>query len=583
MRRPVPLEISLTGWLPPRIKSSTCPVPVPSRGCAVGHGPSVVESQRGPSSVDVRVWGLVPHWEMSRVVTHLLHSDDPRVWAPEYPWAVVLRREDGRVVATCSGTWVSGLFWSVEREAGSTDRRVIIGVDAASVVAARRSTTHLDADFVADFLTVGPNASDTPYREVRRIGYGTTAIWAPGAAEPTYRFWSGPEVWGEPDLDGSDAIAAYLQVFDEVIDECAARTDALVATCSAGLDSTFVVASLARHAGPDRVVVGLHHRPIQDGLPELPPGQVADEFGLAREMESRYPGRVALRGVVSEGDPLQLSIDSSLKCGCPTFGVFNRRWSADFEQLAHREGAAFLFNGGMGNASFSWGHEYWLGESLRRDPWRTARWLARNGGDSPADRLRFLRAEGRRSRWAARNSRASPLSEALTPLRTSPPDGPIRSRADFLAWLGGRRRGYQGGVSFTGPVLPVDPFASTKVRDTAARITPRTWRHGGLTRSFARMAGAGRVPDSIRLRRERGLQSADAWTATRRAKETFLRETGLLAQTPLLGETHLPQVIGQMVGNWRWDDPVGPRGGEVNVVARALALGGFLRGTGLDA
>ena len=82
--------------------------------------------------------------------------------------------------------------------------------------------------------------------------------------------------------------------------------------------------------------------------------------------------------------------------------------------------------------------------------------------------------------------------------------------------------------------MPADPFSARPVLDLAARIAPAEWRRGRVSRAFARRAGAGRVPDAIRLRRRHGGQARDNWFWIRNDPVRYLDEVALLNETPAL-------------------------------------------------
>jgi len=123
-------------------------------------------------------------------------------------------------------------------------------------------------------------------------------------------------------------------------------------------------------------------------------------------------------------------------------------------------------------------------------------------------------------------------------------------------------------------VLMADPFASRAVIEVAASITPAEWVRGSLPRGFARRAGAGRVPDPIRLRSGRGIQGRDAWYVIRNDRDDYLDR--VRAVRNVAGLEHVEVfALEARVNAWPWGEIRGPAWLDQVSVDRILGTADF--------
>jgi hypothetical protein len=233
------------------------------------------------------------------------------------------------------------------------------------------------------------------------------------------------------------------------------------------------------------------------------------------------------------------------------------------------------FIGANGNAAFSTEHEYAAELTLMSGRLLT---LARLGRDmqgrwSPrAFRVKVLGPLRRRY-----FTRDLPLEEILPQCGIVTREQVTRvDRKFFLSQLTDSQSGLAAvfNPAAHNGILPVDPFTSRAVLDVAARIAPTEWQRGGLPRGFARRAGAGRVPDEIRLRRRNGQQGRDAWYVVRHDRDDYLDRVASLARIP--GLEHVdPTALRAIVSAWPWGQVQGPYWPEQIAVDRLLALADF--------
>ncbi len=502
------------------------------------------------------VYGLLTESEAIRLVGRLSRFDDPVDTVVEVPWAAAALRPDGSLAATCSTMLASGLFWSVEaeapppleaRSAGERAPRLILATDPGSVIRARHARTHLNQEYLRDFALLHTDVERTPYLEVTRAAAGDTLVWSSERA-PVVRQWCGPEVCGEPELAGPGVLGEYLETFDGVVADLMGRVGPLVSTVSGGLDSTFVVASLAHQTEADRPVEGFVHAPLSAAGLRSEGVWDPDDSAYAEFLAARYPGLVRIAVVRNEAmiRPLDAARAASAASWLPTFNPGNQVWMTDIYQRAAAAGADLHFWGSGGNHAFSFGHSYAAAYYLGRGRPLAA---ARTFGSDVVPELRELLGPGGRSvartlltpmRRARRRGRplSDPYDELVGMAGERPSTGLANSsgRAFYLSWLFQRSNSLAAAwhPAAQGQAMPADPFSARPVLDLAARIAPAEWRRGYVSRAFARRAGAGRVPDEIRLRRRHGGQARDNWFWIRNDRERYLDEVALLDETPAL-------------------------------------------------
>ena len=523
------------------------------------------------------------------------------------PWATVMSGP-GRVAACVSPSFIGGIFWA------AAESGLLFSDNLRHLVDQLRGRLTLDADFIRSFAQVPFDVSGTrtAFRNIHRVEPGTTAIWGgPGAGRPAAVWsapmrttpprtvvWCGPESWAEPHLEGPEAPQRYLDAFDASVDELLGDGP-IYAQMSGGLDSTFVVASLIRHATPDNPVHALCHSPHPESGLSTQGRWEPDDYPVAKAMEAAYPGRVVVHRMLTPEDarPLNAAAAASAIRGVPTFNPGNQVWLDHMGQMAAEAGASRLFCGTNGNPAFSYGHTYATGYYLRRGDapraWRSlipggqrkpTRATVRTGVLSPlagAMRRRLPPpALDRVNRITGRTKRVDYRSLVglghLAPAESVPV--PYMDRGNYLHWLAGRGPLRAAGVFSGSPIPVVDPFATQRLLDLAASITPVEWLRGpGGSRTYARLLGAGRVPDSIRLRSRRGGQGWDEWYLIRNDRDRYYDEVQTLAATPILGGWVDDGVLWRTLETWPWGQVSGPDRMSVLAMNRILSLAGFVR------
>ena len=555
------------------------------------------DSERGglialsPGGLDMsaaRTWGIaagsISTEQHERIVSALRTSDDP-ISAPDFPWAALVARPDGTIAASASTGFIGGLFWAWE---SSIRERLLVAPAPEFIVRDRTDPTNLSPEFVRGYalLTPAPASSMTPYAEVHRIRPGTTVVWSRGHAQPLTVEWCGPSAWPSPTVEGAGTQQHYLDTFDTAVDALVAAGEPLVATLSGGLDSSFVVASLARHATRKSPVHALCHSPHPAARLGPNGGWDADDFTVAQAMERHYPGRVVVHQVVRPDDvvPLDEAESAAARSWLPTFNSANQQWLDQMSRHAVDLGASRLFSGGAGNSSFSYVHDYAVRYYLRHGS-VTGLW----GLVAPDDAHQLPRWSAVRERlvnpivavgrvWFPKRGATPVKYRELIGLGHEPaPTSRPMSRATYLTWLA---QDSVLGEALAFPVWPAplaDPFLSRGILDLAASITPREWARGPQPRGYARLLGAGRVPDEIRLRTRRGGQSWDHWYLIRDQRARYYDEVASLPNTPILGGWVDDVALRRILDSWPWGQVNGPSQISAIAMDRILSLATFVR------
>ena len=204
------------------------------------------------------------------------------------------------------------------------------------------------------------------------------------------------------------------------------------------------------------------------------------------------------------------------------------------------------------------------------------------------DLVRMSRNAEGRLRWASTRARVlgplwrslRPHAEPLHPLEAyglrSPGTKPQQGRSGYLAWLSRSATGLPaaGNPAAMGGLLQADPFSARTVLAIAAAIVPPEWQVGGTTRSFARRAGEGRVPDAIRLKTGRGSQGRDSWFVVRHDRDEYLDRVSRIRDVPGLHDLDV-RGIASMVAGWPWLSPIGPPWPQHVSVDRLLSAAEF--------
>lgn len=497
------------------------------------------------------------------------------------PWAFVGTYGQEDLVAVASIGLASGLFYC---QTDGPTASLVIGLDTRSVAEATPDRGGIDPSFLHDFLHRSPDVTATPLSNVRRLVPGTYLRWRIGE-QPEIRRWWPVE---QPDRGrfsrGTQACQRYIEVFDATVSELMAASRPLAAELSGGLDSTFMLASLARQSVDAESIHAYTYRPVP-GVPVAPPRPLAvDDSPWATAFADGNRGKVRLEFVTNDSGVLALDAarEASARSWWPMLNPCNQWWMDEIKVRVSALGSSILFSGSSGNYSFSHGHPYALAET-----WQAGRALSasrgiRNllrGGVSPSTIAALAVRSGSPS-----TGRGNPYLVYVGDYeaRRRPP---LTERHLFLDALFAATRPFLAALNprANGGLLVADPFLTPAVVEAAAAIDPVEWWNGPWPRGLARTLAKGRVPDMVRLRTQRGGQGVDTWWHARKCQARYHQELELLAETPWIKNwVHLDR-IARTVDGWPWgQDVAGPSSPQVNRIDRILNLAGFVRDLSSD-
>lgn len=505
-------------------------------------------------------WGPLVGDEVA-LVAQAVRQDDYPHHLPDLPWAMAVRLPDGRVRVACHPMLDAGVFVT-----NRSDGAVAVALSLRAIHQAGGKVGTLDESWLRDHYGGQTDRHRSPIRGVARVPPGESATIAPGGSI-TRTVWCGPEVWpSAPDRRGPSTESAYREAFDDVTTTLVQHAGPLTASVSGGLDSTFVAASLARH-GRQEPITALVHTPVE-GFTAPQTAYVPDDLPWVWQMAHQYPG--TFRFVPIHNDSFTHPMDAAAQrmdaTWWPVFGVANSVWTQVVEQRAVDRGSTLIFGGFHGNASYSWHHGHASAYCIDHRQWADLYRIAARPNASVSQRWALLRRH------------------VLGPLRHHSRAAGTNAHTRFLRFLAGRlttHHAHPHGLE----LLRADPFRSRAVLTLAAQIHPSEWRRqaplllvGPDDRAFARRISAGRVPDPIRLRASRGLQSSDTWLWIHNSRGRILDEIDAISSNTLACELVDAPGLRSLVNDWHWADPTRPPPhGEVTRVLRDIAFADYCR------
>jgi hypothetical protein len=512
-------------------------------------------------------YGLLSQKNSTRLIRRLQRGrvDD----IPDTPWCAIARESESSVVFAVSTMFGSGLFWS------RGPRGAAVATDPRWCAALSGLRLTPNSDYLHGFVSGSPPPTATPYAGVHRIGCGSLTRWH-FDHEPITTYFSGPDVWPEPHLRGRAAKDAFTAAFDNCLRELQQFTRTPVVAMSAGLDSTFLVGSMAgqRHTD-DPAIRAFVYRPIPQAHRANTRHKFFNEWELATAVEDMYPNLVDIRPVSNTAlvTPRDAAKDAAARSGVIASTPTNQIWLSAIRDRARAADESIWFSGSHGNAAFSGRHLYAWRYHKQHGQWRDLAHMthgrAKNFG--PMNAIKRLLKEPPPATPAAPPNLL--VDFGLAPF--SPPETHGDERQNYLMWLARRHRipiatnpaGTQG-------CLLTDPFSSREVLSVAAQITPAERERTAVPRGWARDVGRGRVPDAIRTNTARGVQGWDAWYPVRNLRRDYLKTLKALADVDWLPGLDQPRLV-QHVDRWPWGQPEGPPLNELIAIERLLATSDF--------
>ena len=396
------------------------------------------------------------------------------------------------------------------------------------------------------------------YLRATRSGLECRRYWHPSDAKPIrYK-------------RNEDYAEAMAEVLDGATEPRLRSTGAVGCLLSAGLDSSSVTASAAlisRQQEKSIYAFTAVPRPGFQGAAD--PNRLADEGDQAAQIASLYPN-VRHERVDSTGVPLvstmRLWTDAMDE---PAVNVINLLWFTAILNRADGEGIGTLLEGIAGNITISWNTWSVLGHLFNRLRWIT---LFRT-----VQSLRHKRAISLKTavRNATRTLVPPGLNRKLLSYKTVDQDLPllhpewierfgIRDRIFDTIYNRPRPLNAERALLFshydlgclhaacenlTGIQLR-DPTADKRVYEFCFGIPPEQYLADSYTRSLARRAAKGRLPDAVRLRESRGLQGADWYIPMTESLAELRDEFSLIEQSPLAQQALDLQTMRKLLTNW---------------------------------
>jgi asparagine synthase (glutamine-hydrolysing) len=508
--------------------------------------------------------------------------------------------ESGELVVAAGGSVGSGAAYHLLPDG------ITVATSLPALFALLPSWPALDERALALLAMMMPGGT-APYQGVEILGYGKLMTAVPQRSGPprvsTHRWFQPEDV--ERVTDFEPFVEQYLALLDAcVAAELPANGD-VGALMSAGLDSTMVAASAAQVIGPNRRVRAMCLDPLPGAERRSRPGWVASDLSDARAMEQRWRNL----DVLPLDNPERLTpFDTLPPRFDETFMPFTNPGNGVWIDLALRRSAAagtqVLLNGASGNATFSYSPPNSLALLLRaqgpghvidaiREMARTRGHsvgavlpgvVASLGATSPTMRRLLVMAGRARERLALgdRPSQAGPIitSDALRRLGLVDQvvKSPFASRPPQLRHeFGPAVRRFWDAQALTRVMWGVrqsDPLASAPLVELVSSLPDEAFVGVGTGRSWARRTMAGRVPDSIRLRRVRGAQSADRVQWYRRLPDAQAR-IAELAAVPGVAELVDMDRVARQYASMECDEGPWLREGE-----RGLGLALFMEWAG---
>lgn len=385
----------------------------------------------------------------------------------------------------------------------------------------------LDHEALARALSDMPAGSDRSYfTNVRKVLPGH-AVTIRGGEAQSRDYWQpphGPSDW----VERPDYVEAYRSALEEVVEpRLRRRTSALASQLSSGLDSGAVSACAARFAGSANVI-GLTSAPAGIVDTGIPRGRFPDESELAAEIADFLGIRHV---VVRDGGSAIAHLRAHAGLYQEPFrNNINAGWLSRLALTARAEGCDVMLTGEVGNLTLNCGSLAVLGDFVQSGdwrPWTREAWLAmRRGGARwtgvlmnsfgprlPRHAVDFLqqRVQGidpRTSATFVRHEAADRFVRPALPLRHEART--TSSYADRLALLRSYDFGNfnKGALAETG-VDSRHPLLDRRAIEFSLLTPPRELFQDGRSRSLARRALSGWLPESMLVMTDRGYQAAD--------------------------------------------------------------------------
>jgi asparagine synthase (glutamine-hydrolysing) len=399
----------------------------------------------------------------------------------------------------------------------------VFATSRQAILALKFFPLELDELYLAQILTSWiPEGSRTIYSSLRRLPPAHILTVSPEHFD-IRQYWY---LENTPTLHLStrnEYADAFCKLFDDaVLSRLRTKScsDGVAATLSGGLDSSSVTATAAKYLGHDgRRLSAYTSVPLADTACYVK-NRFGDEFPLA-ESTARFAGNVDVTAIDAAGlSPIQAIRKMLPICDEPLHSAGNLFWMMELWKAAGADGNKVLLLGQFGNAGVSWAGDVFsqsMPFQVRSLGWR--KWaketLKRKLPPEIMTRWRRYRINPQQ------NYRASAIlpafAERLNLLErriADPYEQPARTTLELRSFLQpGRSSGgalhAELGAAFGLDVR--DPTADARLLAFTFAVPDHIFMdpENGIDRWLIREAMKGRVPDEVRLNRNRGRQAGD--------------------------------------------------------------------------
>jgi asparagine synthase (glutamine-hydrolysing) len=387
-----------------------------------------------------------------------------------------------------------------------------------------------DADAVFAFLALFPeNDSSSFFRTVKKVEQGHVVTFT-GERLSSEAFWRPRAL---PRISRADYAEGLKEVFESAVSARLRGADERIAAqLSGGLDSTAVTATAARLLAPRGGRITAFTAVPNRGETESRPGRFSVEGGAAATVARAYPNidHVILAG--TGASPLERIDRNYFLYDRPYLNLCNSVWLDQLMDAAKAQRLSVMLHGTMGNLSISYSGLPFLSSLLARGRLlrltRLGFALVRNGVPPETIVGQTLGPFVPRLLWRAMRRHVRPFGglEAVTILRPElldlaaaraaargydtsfqPSRDSLQERLDKIAGLdvGNYNKGVLGGWG----IDLRDPTADRRVVEWCLSAPVEEYLKGGTTRSLARRAFQGIVPNEVLNEHRRGYQDAD--------------------------------------------------------------------------
>lgn len=457
-----------------------------------------------------------------------------------------------------------------------------------------------DERFASTWLAgLPPDEYTSFFRGIERLPAGHYLRVTPSSVERK-RYWHPADAAPTRYKRDEEYAEALVDLLDRAVAARLRTSQPVGAFLSSGLDSSSVVASAALSLGRENrglTAFTSVPRPSFDGA--CPPGYLPHEALGAAEVASMYPN-IEHTVVDSRGYDLVPTMRKWIDVlDEPLANVTNLLWFNAITDKARERNITVMLEGAEGNGTLSWYSWSILGHFFTRGRWlklaSTAHALRGHGALSYKTAARYalrpIIPKSLTRRIIRKQNLVGLFDRLLQPERMErygianrifdsiyhrPVDVKLEQSLLFNIYDRGPFRAAT--QALTGIELR-DPTADKRIYEFCLSIPPEQYVVEGHSRSLARRAMKGRIPESIRLRYTRGLQSADWQIPLTEALPDIQQELRLEEQSAAVHEALDMPEIQRLLEAW-------PTGGfdKPEVFRRwnfallpALSLGYFLR------